>query len=393
MRPWATVTPATPCGGAAWPWGFRWRRSEMLQRIEAVVETLTPLHIGTGQKLLRDFDFVARGGHTYRLHEERVLEELSAADSKLAEALRRTPPGQLLREGDLQAGSRLLRYVLVGEPQGQEFREAIKDASDRPYLPGSSFKGALRTVLAWHGWKEVKPDLGSALRERRAKFAAQSVERALFGRDPNHDLLRALRVTDSAPGAVTDLQVQLVQVWTKRGAAAPISVEAVRPGVRLALEITVDETLFSDWSRQDREFPLPRREWLDNLARLGTQRATDRLRREKDLWESWGRTGGTNPYQFILAQLVLRKRKEEVSGFPLQLGFGTGWEGMTIGAPLKDDPSWPEVYRHFELGKVPGKRGVSVPPEAFPTSRRVAVGKGNQLALLGWVWVEWRVDP
>lgn len=364
----------------------------MLKRIELTVETITPLHIGTGRKLLRDFDFAVHGGHTFRLHEDRLAEALHARDPKLAEQLLRTPPAQLVRPADLTEGSPFVRYVLPGEPQGQEFREAIKDPHDRPYLPGSSVKGALRTVLAWHGWKELRLDLAASLQERNRRVAARPLERKIFGPDPHHDLLRPLRIADSSPGATANLEIQVVRVWTRRGAAAPISVEAVKAGVTFTLRATLDETLWSAWSHQAPGFPLPHRDWIERLAELATQRATERLRREKELWDSWGRPGATNPCGPVLASLIrLKKRGSSAPAFPLQLGFGTGWEGTTIGAPLKSDPQWRDVFTTFDLGLVPGKRGVKADPDKFPTSRRmVTVGDAASVVPLGWVWVEWK---
>lgn len=365
----------------------------MLKKIELVVQILTPLHIGTGRTLVRDFDYVARGDRTFRLKEDGLVEVLYARDPKLTEQLMRTPPGQFLRPEDLREGSPFVRYVLPGEPKGKEFREQIKDAHDRPYLPGSSLKGALRTVLAWHGWKE----LGLSLRDldprvERAKFAARAPERKIFGNDPHHDLLRALRIADSVPVPITvrSLGIYVVQVWTKRGPAAPISVEAVQPETPFSLEATVDEKLFSDWSRQAPGFPLPHRNWLEGLPKIARDRATERRKKESDIWTSWG--CAENPYD-PLERLIQLKSAEEEKGFPLQLGFGTGWEGTTIGAPLKQDPEWTKVFQRFGLGKVPGKKGVTVPPDAFPSSRRVIaheVGNRTHLTPLGWVWVQWK---
>lgn len=366
----------------------------MLKRVDVTVHVLTPLHIGTGRKLVRDYDFVARNGRTYRLREDQLAEGLSTRDPKLTEQLLRTPSGQLLKPDDLSADSPFVRYVLPGEPQGQEFREAIKDIQDRPYLPGSSLKGALRTVLAWYGWNKLKPGLAGVLRERQPKFAARPLEQAIFGRDPNHDLLRALRVSDSAPAPASQLAIEIVQVWTKRGAAAPISVEAVKPRTRFPLQVSLDETLFSEWSHQTQGFPLPHRDWLDSLRRIATDWTTERLRRENAVWESWGRSGSTNPYQQVLTELVAQKRGSVVEGFPLQLGLGTGWEGTTVGSSLKEDPEWNKVFQNLQLGRVPGKREVQVPPRAFPTSRRVVApaGSAGQLVPLGWVWVEWKEE-
>lgn|GEM_PF-4156933 len=38
--------------------------SRLKDQISCTIETLTPIHIGAGQKLLRDFDFITSGGRT-----------------------------------------------------------------------------------------------------------------------------------------------------------------------------------------------------------------------------------------------------------------------------------------------------------------------------------------
>jgi len=42
----------------------------------------------------------------------------------------------------------LFRYTLEGQAQGNPIAEHIKDVHDRPYIPGSSLKGAIRRQLS-----------------------------------------------------------------------------------------------------------------------------------------------------------------------------------------------------------------------------------------------------
>ena len=110
----------------------------------------------------------------------------------------------------------------------------------------------------------------------------------------------------------------------------------------------------------------------------------------KEAHEYWKKAGIAD-FPYPLLKRISELRKQDENGFPLQLGFGTGWEGMTIGAPLKDDPRWPEIHRRYELGKAP-KAKTQTPPEEFPASRRVAVGEDGRPRLpLGWVWIGWEV--
>src|SRR5574341_1482560 len=161
------------------------------------ITVLTPLHIGNGREMLKDYDYAVHGSRTWRIDENALLDAQNAEDPRVAEMLARTKPGQLLKPQDFVEGNPYFRYVLKGTPksqaEGAALREQIKDALDHPYLPGTTVKGALRTALAWHLWEEKKlrPEiskLGGA-----PKFAASDYERRLFGKNPNNDLLRALR--------------------------------------------------------------------------------------------------------------------------------------------------------------------------------------------------------
>jgi len=364
----------------------------MIRHIELKVRLLTPLHIGTGTILTEGFDYVTHNGRTYRLDLDVLAEELYTRDPRLIELLLKTPPGQLLKPEELRPDAPFIRYVLPGVPSGQHFREAIKDPYDRPYIPGSSLKGALRTVIAWHAWKELGLSLASVRLGQQAKFASKDLEAEIFGKDPekgtyspNHDLLKAFRISDSHPVDAEALGIYQVKVWTRRGGAAPISVEAIKPGTEIAIEASVDENLFSEWASKAPGFPLRHKNWIDSLPQLARKRAAERLKCEIGFWEEAG-------YKELFYGLAgqIKALNKESTGFPLQLGFGTGWEGTTIGAPLKEDPEWPKVYRRYPMGINP-KTKRRTPPQEYPRSRRVVVNKqGKPAAPLGWVWVQWK---
>jgi CRISPR-associated protein Csm5 len=226
--------------------------------------TLTPLHIGDGDELRQGFDFMFRGGRTYRLNEDAVL---------IAKSARLLPdkgghyplPGSLLDEADFQDAS-FFRYVLPGFPRSAKvdarLKSFIKDVHDRPYIPGSSLKGALRTALAWTGWNEVKPHLDRAAIGDRRSWAGQPLEHKLFGPDPNHDLLRALLVSDlNRPAKAGEgLMVINAQVLTPKGHGTPIELEALRGDLVFTGSLTIDETLFTQAAERELRFG-DRRRW------------------------------------------------------------------------------------------------------------------------------------
>src|SRR5579885_831541 len=129
---------------------------------------LTPVHIGSGAEYVSGIDFVAHGGRTYLLESERVLERLHAV-------------GELPRDafGLKSAIERLFqrespeKYALAqcdgALPSGLTLRAALRAGNGLPIIPGSSLKGALRTLLftariATEGpHSQLKPELAAQL--------------------------------------------------------------------------------------------------------------------------------------------------------------------------------------------------------------------------------------
>ena len=355
----------------------------------ATVSTLTPLHIGNGRVLLHNYDYAIHQGKTWRINEDALLDVQAVDDPRIAEQLAQTPPAQLLTKDDFKPESDFFHYVLAGTPRSQqagaELREQIKDAFYRPYLPGSSLKGALRTAIVWFAFgarkltmRDVKPRLG-----RNPAWAAQAIEQELLGRDPNHDLLRALHVSDSQPIGPEQLILVNAQVVTRGGMGSPIEVEAIRPDTELELTIKLDNALFSDWAGKLglRE----RADWLQHLPAV-VRRHTACQVKDELTWYN-GRKGAEAARNFYteLSQLNLPENT-----CVLRMGWGGGWDSKTLGSHLRSDPAFLEgIIRDYHM-----TRGRRQPGDPFPKSRRVSVRRvrANNGAVhdtiglpLGWV--------
>lgn len=339
---------------------------------DVTISTLTPLHIGSGVELLHEYDYAIHDRRTWRIDELALLDaqEVDAGSDDavaLAERLARTPPAQLLQPSDFREGSPLFRYVIQGTPrssaEGAQVREQVKDAYDRPYLPGSSLKGALRTVLAWSIWRERKLQPDARQLQRRRAWAASSYEKAIFGRSPNHDLLRALQVSDSQPLDAAALMIANVRVHGRGDqAGAPVEVEAVRPDMTFRLSVKVDRALFAAWA-QRAELPAEGAQWLAALPRLVQGYTRQRLAREIAWFEQKRMVNIAQFYQ------QLAKARLGANRFLLQLGWGAGWESKTLGSHLQADGDFMErIVRDYRLA-----RGRREPGDPFPKSRRVAV--------------------
>lgn len=371
-------------------------------QIEARLTLLSPLHISSGAKLERDFDWLAREGQVLVFDHTALFEtvlqraevgqgvDIAALTGRLMEKnLRQLQEAGWLEEADLQPGSPVLRYTLAGQPHMSQISEQIKDAHGRPYLPGSSFKGALRTILAWSWYAESKraPDLRQLNPGR--SWAAQPLERDIFGRNPNQDWLRALRVADSPPLPPDSLRLEGVQVYPtarrKGGPGLDLDVETIQTNTTFTVLLAVEEYGFQgDAARRLRW--QDKRRWLTNLARLGREYARQRLLTEAEYFKA--KKGPVSALRFY-DELIHTWDALKENEFILQIGWGGGWESKTLGSLLKENERAFEQRvlnnKRYRLRRGQTRRR---PGDPFPTSRRLVL-RGNEPALpLGWVRVE-----
>jgi CRISPR-associated protein Csm5 len=365
------------------------------QRFTLKVSTLTPLHIGSGQTLLYEYDYAVYRNRTWRINDAALLEAQDVDDLKATEVLARTPPAQLLQDADYTEDSPFFRYVIRGTPRsektGAQLQEQLKDVFDRPYLPGSSLKGALRTTLAWYGWKDLhlKPSAGRL--GQRSEWAAQSYEHEIFGGDPNHDFLRALQVEDSRPVDTSRLILINVDILNMEGGmghnSIPVELEAVRGDTIFESTIKLDWALYSDWAKQN-GLHLSGESWLRSLAKVVNEHARKQVERQLQ----WLKKANVPHLQSFYEQLYNARLSPHQ--FLLQLGWGTGWEDKTFGSHLQQDPAFMERILHdYRLSRARGRRV----GDLFPLSRRIVVQAtrapdGRLMkeprSPLGWVLVE-----
>ncbi len=355
------------------------------------LKTLTPLHIGDGDELRQNFDFTVHQGRTYRLDEDAML---SAKQAQLTRRRNGTypTPGELLSEADYNNPA-LFRYVLRGYPRSAKtdarIKSFIKDIHDRPYIPGSSLKGALRTALAWTGWGEVRPRLERGALGRHKSWAGQPLERQLFGPDPNHDLLRALQVADlfgpDQPGG--GLLLVNAQVLTMKSHGSPIELEAVAGDITFSGTLTIDETLFSPSAEKELRFA-NRKRWLDELLPRAQAHSQARI---AELASWFERAEGGQAIARFYRQLAAASLGPAQA--LVQIGWGAGWDGKTFWTHLQADPQlFEQLVRDFNLHRA----GKNSPPrragDPFPRSKRAAMTVkegGTQLAApFGWALLE-----
>ena len=179
------------------------------------IETLTPIHIGSGEEFLPNYRYVyfPERKLVVLLNDQKVLKAFGGEEGIkhwIAALDQRQDLLQVLREGrnthpePQDLGSQFIPVSGIGpafmEGKKADIRAQIRSA-DAVAIPGSSLKGAIRTAMLVLYIDEDKQDSfyrqQEHLTDRRGNLAdAQLVKRHL-GRDPNHDLFRLLQAGDT----------------------------------------------------------------------------------------------------------------------------------------------------------------------------------------------------
>jgi CRISPR-associated protein Csm5 len=435
-----------------------------MKTFHLTITTRSPLHIGTGRALVHGYDFVfdSATGTLYVLNDEAVLrlvdtvlvrrnqklrEDVAAFDAlparqqtdQKAQQLRnqaidlRNQREQLLRGMPLDdiitarllsfkthlqpridvEGMPLVRYTLQGAlSRSSEVNEQIKDVFDRPYLPGSSLKGAIRTALAWQHFSERRLPVNlralSVRSGRRQgqlpinKEADENYETALFvhpsgeglGSAANRDLWRAFHVSDSTPADAARL---LLAPTTIFGGRTPqprpgmsqqgfdvLNVEAIAPETTMHATVQISDDLFNPLATARNLRFGAQQDWLEGFTAACRARGEARIAAE----QAFFRAREQSTLERFYAGLMDEARSLPANSFMLQLGWGAGWGSKTYDDRLQADPQgFAEIVSHYTLDK-PRKPSAFRVGDRFPKTRKLVLNNGQPWQPLGWVRVD-----
>jgi CRISPR-associated protein Csm5 len=179
----------------------------------ATLTTLSPVHIGNGQKLIRDFNFFIEGNKVGIIDLEKVVGILGKDANSISqltnsienkESIIQFMKGRgFTKLGAEQICSKIISLAGETNQYPSELKEQYHTALKGPCIPGSSLKGSLRTGILRYLTSEtrnsekkligflkmidlgVKPDKCFGL-----------LEKELFGKDANSKTTRFLTVGD-----------------------------------------------------------------------------------------------------------------------------------------------------------------------------------------------------
>lgn len=158
----------------------------------------TAVHVGDGYELQYGFDFLANGKDIYVLDVEKLVDRIGETENlnpeemkPLLDAISKRKLVEYIDDNDIDLNSISSRWI--DNYYNYKFeatniiQSQVHDAFGRPYIPGSSIKGAIRTAIVATMARDVA---------NKNKYNLKDVEQNLCGRI-NSDFFRFIRVGDA----------------------------------------------------------------------------------------------------------------------------------------------------------------------------------------------------
>ena len=376
------------------------------------LETITPVHIGSGETL-NHIDGYYANGRWYRIDLDKVLvhpnadintltSEMSQRDFRWSDYFSR----HSMNHAELSTYSLLCSQ----SPETTDIREAIKSVGSRPYIPGSSIKGAIRTMLlsdlinndeneellnksSAHLNTEINKGPKAS---RRSENPAGDIEKKAFGRNPNYDLLRALQVSDTEPLESDALAIETA--WTvtlnqkgelvqkiDNGREYKNFVEVIQGVKSLTFTLKIDDWLFDDPAYTTLGFNDTQYGAIQSIFDVCYSANKNLIQQETTFYDN---DDFSSIYKFYNG---LNNTNESLTGgvFMLQIGWGTGYHANTVTSLFTQGDDAPvdmmALRERYRLGRSRSNQHQPYDSREFPKTRRVLYRGQNPIAPLGWV--------
>ncbi|MCU0445277.1 MAG: type III-A CRISPR-associated RAMP protein Csm5 [Microscillaceae bacterium] len=313
------------------------------------LQTLTPLHIGSGKEYQGNFEFVyfAKENKIAIIDDEKVFEIIGKAnlDEWVNLIDKKGDLYKFIKEqkSDIQLQDVAGKIInVVGKPpsQQQTIKQFIQSATQGAYIPGSSLKGAIRTIILNDLIKE-KPQFAQQKRnlgfdsKNGFRYKDGELVKHYLGKDPNHDLLRLLQVSDFQ--ANTEINTICIQSnilnqfnngWAiKQGQTG--FVECIPAKTTLQGKIHIPENLKKQI--QEKKYPIKNIEdlSLDKLFKTINEHTRSLVSDELDFWDEEGEPDALGEYVNILSELEEQLQQCPDNECIIRISAGAGWDFMT----------------------------------------------------------------
>lgn len=344
------------------------------------VEILTPLAINNGNEI-KSFEIIREGGKSYILDFNKLFENENFVDLVIKS------PQILSDENTLKNAFKLLKIdykkytkFVLNYPLEKRYniKEFIK-TTGKPFLPGSSLKGSIRTALIKGNnleekYKERINLLGKKNEEKiNKKFFDKNVEKKLFG-DSYGSPFKFLRISDGYVISNHELKIVPIEVLNvrKRRRVLPyIYTEVLDKHTKI--KGTIDFRFLDTIKNSEFKDNFKNLQVIDDFVRKVNNGVKKYINDELDLLPN-----NLRELKEFYLKLLKRMKMLKDNQFIVQVGFSTGYYSKTVVGKLDSN--------QIKLMKEKRLLDYKVKPEFFPITRRV-VKRNGVMEPLGWILV------
>ena len=353
------------------------------------IETITPVHIGSGEFLQYNTDFVVDKVEDdirlYVIDPNKIFQLIGVEhlNDWILSIERKEDTKAFVKRYAKNVtpedySSRVIgSYTVIHS--GESLKSCIHDGMGVPYIPGSSIKGAIRTAVLSSLVANVN-NAENKIKDFKGKVSAKVIEEELFGKDPNSDVFRFIQVGDAYFKKECEVATKMINLNIRESSNElkdknkPQVVETIEFGNESSFQMKISKDYFqfvkSKWNGKNAlgNFPEELRD-ISSLFLLINTHTKSLLMDEIEYWNHLLEEGyiGADHYvqemQNILDELESCKKGKECV---LRIGHASGWRFITGG--------WAENLENFKNVVIPASRpgnDKKYKDYDFPKSRRL----------------------
>lgn len=382
-------------------------------KIPCSIEILSPVHIGSGIKLTEGIDFINTGQSVEIISQADLMSYFEENPDELNKFI---ACNYDIRQLSKSPGSR--KYNLEIR-KSKEIFEFLRNGFGKPYIPGSSIKGSIRTIILKKIFDNLTENEKNKLLQKtcelnkKSEFASQPILEDIFGKDQQYNLMRTLEIFDFyfEPEDV-DLSKVLVLSFTNESGtsygwkqmgrpsrnvsnikeATSIFVESLLVGAKSYGSISLNKFLMENKEAKEKlNFDNPFLKNIESLIKAINDYSLDKLNSEKNFFEKLNSKMTLSSLIANIDSIIEKIKKLQKNEFILRLSWRSGWKSMTgdfIRELKKDEKEkWIEYFRekYCNQNKMKmGRPGFSI----FPKTRKIVFEDEQPSYLTGWIKVK-----
>lgn len=344
--------------------------------------TLSPIHIGSGEEYLAGIDLI--DGKVFDMN--KLYKTLINDKDKLNELTTFILSGDIKEFYDKNRSlfKDAFLYDVQIDNEGNNIKKFIRDGYGNLFLPGSSLKGSIRTAIIYSFFEQEKEFIkneieiivdkfqkGSKDNKKKFKVNDEKITKKLLGKDPNHNLMRGLKVADSA-SIVSNPIVYKVETFGSRKIVNYY--EMVKRGVKIETNINIDRYILN----HSKELQIRNFDWvklLDHIMTLSNRIASYHL----------GYSQKINKYKEYSSFFNELKESLSEDETIINIGAGVGWVGMT--GNLLDE----SIVRDLNISLLRDALSLAQGYKKFPfpkTRKLVYDHLNNRYLPAGWIKIK-----